>query len=148
MDSSSQAAIYAAASGSLDALIKVSATGTDLSSEDLVDYDGRTPLHLAASNGHTGAVSYLLAHCSSRRLGRMLEAKDRWASTALDDALREGHSTCARVLETALALSIHGGKNFKPVQTEKPYIAATEAECSQCSSSDLLCFVIKHGDRH
>jgi len=103
-----QMAIYAAASGNVDELIKLCAGGTDLISEDVADYDGRTPLHLAASNGHVVAVSYLLARSGSKRLASMLGARDRFGSNALDDATREGHTSSARVLEMADVLCAQG----------------------------------------
>ena len=67
-------------------------------SMDSVDYDGRSPLHLAASEGKEEVVVFLLEVCGCRP-----DPRDRWGNTPLDDALREGH------LEAQLALQQRGG---------------------------------------
>jgi ankyrin repeat protein len=48
---------FAAAAGDLHELITCNARGMSLES---TDYDGRTPLHVAASNGHHACLRYLL----------------------------------------------------------------------------------------
>lgn len=48
------------------------------------DYDGRTPLHLAASNGHLQVCKWLVG------VGHCLTGRDRWGNGPLDDAIREG----------------------------------------------------------
>ena len=53
---------------------------------DLCDYDGRTPLHLAAAQGHEEICAFLIAHGHDHSL------TDRWGSTPADDALRHGHT--------------------------------------------------------
>lgn len=62
------------------------AKGLDLGQ---ADYDGRTGLHLAASEGHLEVVK-LLVHA-----GVPLTQKDRWGGTPLDDAKRENHQEVA-----------------------------------------------------
>jgi ankyrin repeat protein len=52
------------------------------------DYDGRTPLHLACSNGHLNIVKHLIENCSLKDIYQ----KDRWGNSPLDDALREGYN--------------------------------------------------------
>lgn len=47
----------------------------------LEDYDGRTPLHVAACEGHLTAVNYLLSH------GATIYAKDRYGDTPLCNAV-------------------------------------------------------------
>ncbi len=48
------------------------------------DYDGRTALGIAASEGHIEAVKYLVVH------GANIFHKDCRGNNSLDDAIREG----------------------------------------------------------
>lgn len=57
------------------------------------DYDGRTPLSIAASEGHLEAVKYLVHH------GANLLHRDFRCNTALDDARREGRDRVAAFLD-------------------------------------------------
>ncbi|HNH74221.1 MAG TPA: glutaminase, partial [Candidatus Obscuribacter sp.] len=73
---------FAAAEGDVGEMRRLVAKGV---SPDQADYDGRTALHLAASEGKLEAVKYLLdLHVNRACL-------DRWGNTALDDARRQGH---------------------------------------------------------
>ena len=56
------------------------------------DYDARTCLHLAASNGNLPICEELLSH------GAGINSKDRWGGTPLRDAVREGYSNVAALL--------------------------------------------------
>jgi len=49
------------------------------------DYDFRTPLHLAASEGHVDIVRYLI------QKGARVDRSDRWGGSPLDDAHRHRH---------------------------------------------------------
>ena len=57
------------------------------------DYDDRFALHLAAANGKLLAVSYLLSICADPN------AKDRWGSTPIEDALRGNYLHCAKLIQ-------------------------------------------------
>ena len=72
-----QKLISAAAHGELERIKELYSQGMDLASSD---YDGRTPLHLAAVNGHVEVVKYLV-DCGVDK-----EVKDRWANRAYDEA--------------------------------------------------------------
>jgi glutaminase len=56
------------------------------------DYDGRTALHLAASEGHARIVDFLLLK------GAALHSTDRWGNTPYDDALKNKHDAVLKVM--------------------------------------------------
>eukprot|EP01125_Pyxidicula_operculata_P020883 TRINITY_DN784_c0_g1_i2.p2 TRINITY_DN784_c0_g1~~TRINITY_DN784_c0_g1_i2.p2 ORF type:complete len:862 (-),score=247.40 TRINITY_DN784_c0_g1_i2:168-2753(-) len=59
------------------------------------DYDGRTPLHLAASEGRVDVVKYLVETFPNINI----LAKDRWGNTAFDDAKRANCNEIISILE-------------------------------------------------
>lgn len=74
-------AIYAASIGDVDELKRLVARGHDL---DIADYDGRTPLHLAAAENQGEAVEYLLSQ------GVSTDPRDRWGDTpSIEDINKE-----------------------------------------------------------
>ncbi|MEM8984108.1 MAG: glutaminase A [Pseudomonadota bacterium] len=72
-------AIYAASVGDTNELKRLVARGHDLNT---ADYDGRTPLHLAAAEGQIEVVRFLMRHKVHT------EPKDRWGFRPIDDAKR------------------------------------------------------------
>lgn len=66
--------------------------GTDL---NVGDYDARTALHLAASEG-----AILVVQCLCDELGCGTDPVDRFGGTPLDDAIRHGHEKVIEYLES------------------------------------------------
>ena len=64
-------------------------------STNSVDYDNRTPLHLAAAYGHHEIVDYLL--CSRADV----HCRDRWGGTAMIDAINSGNLRVQHLLKIA-----------------------------------------------
>jgi len=81
---------WAASEGDLDGIRRLRVEGAALGG---ADYDGRTALHLAASEGRAAVVAYLLRHGVDRA------PVDRWGNTPLDDARRAGHDAVLELLE-------------------------------------------------
>lgn len=89
---------FAASWGDVSALKMMQHSGADLFSSD---YDGRTALHLAAAEGHLDAVRFLVEAAPATQRASVVNARDRWGGTPLDDATRTSNSATAAVLRQA-----------------------------------------------
>eukprot|EP00736_Rhodelphis_marinus_P003625 Rmarinus@m.19453 len=98
----------AAASGDLDALQK-SSLPSDINPGD---YDQRTPLHLAASEGHQDCARWLIQQ------GANVDCQDRFGNTPIIDAVTYGHETTARILA-------EGGARLPPEHAANTLISAS-----------------------
>ncbi|XP_061824807.1 60 kDa lysophospholipase isoform X2 [Nerophis lumbriciformis] len=103
--------------GDIEALEALKEMGSNLC---LSDYDGRTPLHIAACEGHFKVVKYLLT------LGATVYAKDRYGDTPLCNAVRFRHKDVVKLLRKT-------GAHFSRDEMEE---AGTEL-CSLAASGDL-----------
>jgi glutaminase len=85
--------IRSASHGDLDEILRLEAEGV---SPNSADYDGRTPLHLAACEGQTDIVRHLI----SKHV--QLSPKDRWGNTPLDDAIKFENKEIITLLKEAI----------------------------------------------
>jgi len=99
-----QAMLFAAAQGDVREMDRLCMQGANLFAED---YDARTGLHLACSEGHHRVVEFIISktkHLSPEDQQRALSPKDRWARTPLDDAISSDNPECGELLKAAGAL--------------------------------------------
>ncbi|KNC46792.1 glutaminase isoform [Thecamonas trahens ATCC 50062] len=85
--------LFAARDGAVRELQRLLALGFPVNA---TNYDSRSALHLAASEGHSHAVSFLVA-----QPGIELEPRDRWGRTPLDCARLAGHLDAMILLRAA-----------------------------------------------
>ncbi|XP_072521816.1 glutaminase 2b isoform X2 [Salminus brasiliensis] len=83
--------MFAAHSGDVSALRRFALSSMDL---DQKDYDCRTALHVAASEGHVDVVRFLTHACKVNPF-----VKDRWGNIPLDDAMQFGHTSVVKILQ-------------------------------------------------
>merc|ERR1711907_101914 len=88
--------MFAASQGDAGALLTYYNSGSDLTR---ADYDGRTSLHLAATEGNLITLQFLIRKYSGNT--SFLNGKDRWGATALKAARHYHHDKCVKALEKA-----------------------------------------------
>ena len=108
----------AAASGDVDSVRAILVAGVEVNSRD---YDLRSALHLASSEGWLGVVRLLCEDFSAD-----VSPVDRWGGSPLDDAIRSGHEGVMRYLRS------------KGAQRGGPMRAATESEPEESRGVVLL----------
>eukprot|EP00292_Cryptomonas_paramecium_P022112 CAMPEP_0113701302 /NCGR_PEP_ID=MMETSP0038_2-20120614/24489_1 /TAXON_ID=2898 /ORGANISM="Cryptomonas paramecium" /LENGTH=157 /DNA_ID=CAMNT_0000625159 /DNA_START=305 /DNA_END=775 /DNA_ORIENTATION=- /assembly_acc=CAM_ASM_000170 len=81
--------LEAAAAGNVEELRKLLDQGASI---EAVDYDKRSALHLACSEGHLNAVELLIERQAK------LDAKNRWGHEPLQEAMVNGHKQVADCL--------------------------------------------------
>ena len=92
-------ALWAASRGDLRTIRRLRGEQIDLQKGD---YDRRSPLHLAAAEGHVDVVMFLLS------CGVDSDQPDRWGGTALGDATQNQHEAVVKVLEAHGATCVMG----------------------------------------
>ncbi|XP_077230384.1 potassium channel SKOR-like [Tasmannia lanceolata] len=97
VDDAGSCLCMAVARGDSDFLKKLLSYGIDPNSKD---YDHRTPLHIAASEG-----SYLMAKMLVEA-GASVLSKDRWGNTPLDEGHRAGSKPLIKLLEDAKSIQM------------------------------------------
>ena len=84
-------ALWAASRGDLRTLRRLHGEQTDLQKGD---YDMRSPMHLAAAEGHEHVVKFLL------ECGVDPNRPDRWGGTPLEDAINGNHESVVSLLKS------------------------------------------------
>ena len=100
---------YAASSGDVPTLKQILHTHADVDF-GMGDYDRRTPMHLAATEGHEHVVALLLEQSVDP------SPVDRWGGTPLDDAAKAGHD---KIVEMLLRAGATPGPS-SPSRTRSP----------------------------
>jgi ankyrin repeat protein len=84
------------------------------------DYDRRSPLHVAASEGHLSICEFLVVEN-----GAIVNRSDRWGGSPLDDAHRHRHVHITKFLLT------HGAVSGSPSQSNCFITAASEGDLDE-----------------
>lgn len=90
--------LLAAARGDIDMVRRLLSTNNKIT-VDFRDYDRRTALHVAASEGHLPMVKYLV-----EELKCTISRSDRWGGSPLDDAHRHRHAEIVQYLRSRGAI--------------------------------------------
>nr|XP_046166369.1 glutaminase liver isoform, mitochondrial isoform X3 [Oncorhynchus gorbuscha] len=83
--------LLAAFKGDIQSLRRYFLSGADVNA---VDYDGRSALHVAASEGHSEVIRFLVENT-----GTNYSLKDRWGNTPMQEAMKHSHGPAAQLLK-------------------------------------------------
>uniref|UniRef100_A0A7E4UNM0 glutaminase n=1 Tax=Panagrellus redivivus TaxID=6233 RepID=A0A7E4UNM0_PANRE len=101
--------LFAAKAGDLNTIRRIFMQGADL---EMPDYDRRTALHLASSEGHLETVKFLI------NIARVKpDPRDRWNRTPYDDAVTFGYTVIATLLDKAMGMSDSGIKSAASISS-------------------------------
>ena len=89
--------LFGAFNGDFKTLRRLALSGCDM---NMFDYDYRTALHVASSEGHYECVKFLIERCKAN-----VFLKDRWGHTPLDNAIHYKHTDIQLYIEEFLAKS-------------------------------------------
>jgi glutaminase len=128
--------IWAASKGDLGAIQREHIRGADLNS---ADYDGRTPLHLAAAEGQLAVVEYFVERTAGGRAVNV-NPRDRWGGTPLDDAVLSGHEHVAAFLRRA------GGVQARSVSTSQTSTTGADYPPADPARTIELIWAASEGD--
>ncbi|PIO75233.1 ankyrin repeat protein [Teladorsagia circumcincta] len=86
--------LFAAKNNDMETIRRMYLQGTNM---NVADYDGRTALHIAASEGHERLVKFFLGVARVNP-----ELKDRWGRTPVEDARLFDKPHCIQLLEAQI----------------------------------------------
>jgi glutaminase len=96
--------LYACMENDMNTIRRMILAGADV---NIMDYDRRTGLHIAASEGHYEVVLYLLENGADPTI------KDRWDNTANEDSERQNHPEISQLLKK------YTNSNFEELNKKK-----------------------------
>ncbi len=102
--------IRSSSHGDLDEILRLEAEGVN---PNISDYDGRTPLHLAACENQIEVVRHFI------QKEVLLSPKDRWGNTPLDDAKKFKNKDIVSLLEDAIKSQNKDHNTSKVLVTKK-----------------------------
>ena len=110
--------LFAAKNADLESIRRLYLQGANL---NMVDYDGRTALHLASAEGHAIIVKFLLTVAKADP-----NMKDRWGRTPLDDAKTFHHGACVALLQKAANKALRDVRRMESITEKKNLNGDTE----------------------
>jgi len=127
--------LWAAHSGLIDEMAKMAANNVGM---DIMDYDKRTPLHLAACENQMAVVKYVAAQLDDNALNAALKRFDRFGNTPEMDAKRCNNLHVAQYLSSLKTTNL----NFFPKRMnsiyEQPTSRADPSVCSDFTRSSVV----------